>query len=912
MATVDGANRLLDLRIYRPGEPVVGPVTLGSGGGQLLTLELSPVDLEWASPQRPVEEAELAQVEVRRSTEAPSTQRGACGRCRIPSYGRLQQVTPGDRCLPLVHRARLYRPTTNGLEPRGPRDLAPLDLDTINAVQAALRIDWPGDCPSRPPPARDWSIRPISPTEQLWPARTFGQTVDGTVGVFGRELAGWFSLVGERGVMQGPTLPFRGEPWAAVATSSAGAPARFVVFSPGAVGTAAHLFTATAGGFTITDAELESPLPLTELVPTKARWHGDRLVIVGSFAGPTPRPAVLECQPTARGLRCAGPLIAPLIGCPGADPHLVDYTLTPRGVVAASADTFYYGSSLAEDARWSCSSVPEQTFLFDGPIPPRQVVRVGAVGSLGEHVFACVQPPRLQVLALLSFEADAALGPFDEQTPAWSQIYRRDDGQCREFVPWPIAGGDTLRADLGGLFLERSLAVDGEEASWFEQYVQLEAGGFRVTPNGPQQVPVSRLIHRTPGWTMGSVGWFVEPEPIGAGLLVRPDRSPWRLLWDVPPYDDMGTVVAREDDALAFNAFTDVLPLRITGLETGTPTVTRLVGIRPESFHRAPRESISGAVFDPSSGEVYVYGHQVTFDAEGGEEPDTRWIPFVRGLSANLERVTNLNLPLGAGDFLCDAAVLEPGRILIVGGSGALLEVFRGQARRVPINFDDPETAEVEEVPATYSDDIPRPHLYAISASGGVAWAVGRAGLVLRIHREGDGPDDRSLVAERVSLDRIGPQGLARPLDALPYFSHVIAAEASRVYVVAQRRPYTYTRGCAQLTRDREPADLAQVLVFEENPELGPTAQAMLGGRIPRRLVLHTDRAPESGILPEIAPSAAFLDGGEPVFLSWDGDLVYRDRSYPLPFTPLGADRSATGTLLIVGPTGRIAVGRPN
>jgi hypothetical protein len=905
MATVDDADRLLDLRFYGPGEPVAAPLTLGPGGGQLLTLELSSEDLEWATPRRPVEEAELAQVEVRRSTEAPSAERGACGRCGVPSYGRLQQVTPGDRCLPLVHRARLYRPGAGALAPRGPEDLEPRDQATITAVQAALRIDWPGACPSPPAPAADWSVRPISPAEQLWPTRTFGQTVDGTVGVFGRELAGWFTTGGQKGVMQGPNLPFRAEPWAAVATSSVGAPARFVVFSPGPVGTVAHLFTAVADGFTITDAELEGPLPFAELVPQKARWHGDRVVIVGSFSGATPRPAVLDCQPTARGLRCAGPLIAPLVGCPGADPHLVDYTLTPRGVVAASANTFYYGSSLAEDAQWSCSAAPDQNFAFDGPISPVQAVEIGAVGGLGERVFACVQPPNLPVLALLAFDADPALGPFDDQPPVWSQIYRRGDGQCREIVPWPITGGETVRADLGVLFLERKLGATDEEGDWTEFYSQNEAGGFRVTPNGPQQLPVLRLIHRTPGWTMGSVGWFVEPEPVGAGLLIRPDRNPWRLLWDVPPHDDMGTVVIRGDDALAFNAFTDALPLRISDLEGPSPQVERLTSLRPEDFMREGGESISGGVHDPLSGQVYVFGHQLAPD-------DQDWAPFVRAISAQLDVVSRINLPLGPGDFLCDAALLEPGRILLVGGNGALLEVSGTLARRVPINFDDPETAEIEEPPSTFSDAIPRPHLYSVSAAGGVAWAVGRAGLILRIRPEQDGSNNRSLIAERVSLDRIGPDGLGQPLSNLPYFSHVVAAEANRVYVVAQRRPYTSLRGCAQITRDREPADQPQVLVVEENPDLGPTAQALIGDQIPRRLVLHTDRLPNDGTLPELAPSGAFLDGGEPVFLYWDGSLAYRDRSFPLPFAPLGADRSPNGTLVIVGPNGRIAIGRPN
>lgn len=911
LATVGPDDRLLELKAFRPGEPVQAPVSLGSDGGQLVTLEVASADLEWAEPRRAVDLAELAQVKVRRSTEPADDERGACGRCGVPSFGRFQQVTPGDRCLPLIHRARLYRSEEGRLVARGPEALDTRDQTTVALVQAALRIDWPGPCRTRPAPAAAWTIRPVSPAGQLWPTSTFAQTVDGTVGVFGRGLAGWFTPSGEKAVLQGPNLPFAQEPTVAVATSSAGAAARFVVFSPGPTGTVAHLFTAEAGGFEVRDAVLEGPLPFRELVPHKARWHGDRAVIVGAFMGASPRPAVLDCQPTSEGLRCSGPLIGPSSGCPNADPVLLDYTFTPRGMVAASTDTFYYGGSLADDAPWSCSAVPDQEFVFDGPIPPVQAVGIGALGALGARTFACVQPPYLQVLALLAFDADPALGPFDDRPPVWSKIYQRDNGQCREFVPWPIVGGETLRVDVGVAFLERRLGATDQEGDWVEFQGQGEAGGFRMTADGPQQIPVQRLVHHTPGWTMGSVGWFIEPAPIGAGLLIRPDRSPWRLLWDVAPNDDLGTVVARRDDALAFNAFTDVLPLRIADFAAEAPTVTRLDALPRESFHRAPREFISGAVFEQVDGGVYVYGHQVTFDSDGREQPDSRWIPFVRVISPGLDRVTELDLPLGEGDFLCDAAVVEPGRLLFVGGTGALLEVSRGQARRVPIRFDDPETVEVEEAPATYRDAIPRPHLYSVSAAGGVAWAVGRAGLILRIRRERDGEGDPGLIAERVSLDRIGPQGLDQALDALPYLTHVVAAEANRAYVVAQRRPYSQLPGCALIARDREPGDRAQVLVIEENPDLGAEAQLRSGGGQLRRLVLRTDRLSADGRLPELAPSATFLDGAEPVFLYWSGTMTYRDRSFPLPFTPLGADRSPTGALLIVGPNGRVALGGP-
>ncbi len=869
----------------------------------LVSFALRPADFLHADGSA-VSAEQLNNLSVRVSTAPAEEGKGACARCIEPPASDLQVVHSGDACPPVLSGAVAYRADEGRLE-AVPADRADSDVqDVLQQVAGQLRFDWPGACAAQPldfVPQPAPAMRPISPPADPWPVHAVAQHADGTLGLF-TELRHSVHLPDGQ-TLRTDSEPTPGRPRAAVSLPAAGQGPRFLVaFDQAQLAkpelTDFRVFEVRDGQLRSSPAQLEGLAEPEGFQVSFATWlpagAGQRLALGGARGQ---RPELWFCDIAAQGLSCSASALSHA-SCEGVG-ALRGLLSSERGWFGV-AERAYVQAPAGPTApgQWRCHAPSAERILVrsdDDAIEVQPELR--SVGLIGRNLVVCAEPVDWDQRALI-LQAD--LGP---QTPfdGTALSFRLDAGasidraRCGEFSPPPeqldAAEPDRLRLDLMSFLMDiksdRSMQAVDDVA-----YRQQSLGR-----------PHTRLIQRAPGWLVQFTGWAIEPRALGAGIITRSAQADWQLLRGDAAVSDLVEVVAREDDLVAFPAFTNRPPYRIklSDAAPSTPDEFEVMTQEPASeLEGGIREGVQAALYDERSREIYVVGNdQVAPDGQVADTVDLAWRPFLRTLSPELTLTQDVPLPLQVGQYLCAGTRLADDAFIFVGGQGALIVYDGVRVRTLAVDYDDARTAEVEVAPRALNTGQAQPHFLSIDARDGVAWVGGDRGLVVRIAREriGTGIDWK---ARRIALSRVGPQGLRTPLLPVARFTHVVAHSPDHATFVAQRRPFFVDSGCAQVHRIRTLKDLGDLV------QIGP-AQAVGS---PWPLLWRTwPHADLFGDIPEFVSGGLQARSQSLLTFEWSGVIRGSDGvPQRLPFYPAAATRAPDGRWMVVGPNHRVAV----
>ena len=196
-------------------------------------------------------------------------------------------------------------------------------------------------------------------------------------------------------------------------------------------------------------------------------------------------------------------------------------------------------------------------------------------------------------------------------------------------------------------------------------------------------------------------------------------------------------------------------------------------------------------------------------------------------------------------------------------------------------------------------------------AAGGVGWAVGIDGLVLRVARERQAGVPR-WVARRVSLDRVAQDSLRIPFALRPRLTHVRALAPDHVVLVANRRTRLIGQGCPRVRQSRTTRDTSDIV------QITPTA----GWRQLEAAVAPGSAAPwplgfsswwpypaPDGFLPEIVPHGLVGERGGLSVVSWEDGVWREDGAVAgTPFYPTAVSYRDDLGWVLAGPNARVAV----
>lgn len=854
-----------------------------------------------------VTKEQLQQVAVRRSLAPAPADRGACGRCLEPPSGALQVVHSGDACPPLLSSGRVFTGQGGLLRPVVPGELDAQAQDLLRSVSEQIRLDWPGPCAfgqDEPPAQAPPQFVPISPSADPWPVWAVAQDASGALGLFTEGVQTVTLASGLR--LQTEAEPTSGRPISAVSLPRGAQDGlRFLVaFDHSATGqpeqTDYRLFEVRQGQLTSGPALLGGISSPEGFQAVFMAWRPvtdrSRLVLAGSRGS---RPALALCDAASEGISCEEVTFEDP-ACSEVGP-VRDLIVTPRGWFAVAERAFMQAASeVTGPGRWRCHDPGTQRIKVrddDDPIVAQPILR--SVGQIASRLLVCGEPVGWGDRAYLLESDLEGSRPFDGTPLNFSLDPGADyEGvRCGEFsTPSDLLGSpapDRVRLDLMSTLLDVS-AEGAREFVNFNEY-WAESLGY----------PWTRLVQRAPGWLVQHTGWAVEPRALGGAILTRSATTGWTKVRGEPAGSALIEVVARKDDYVAFNAFTDGLPLRIQLAADPQDTQAELqeVAQLPSSrWFKDVREGVEAALFDAANGQTYVIGNRhVASDGTIQDGVDLAWQPFLRRFSPELDAADDVPLALSPGHFLCDGAQLEDGAFVLVGGLGTLLLFDGQQVRKLSVDYDDPATEAVEVAPFAVNTGDPQPHFLAVHVSEGVAWVAGDRGLVVRVARERVG-GSVDWVARRVALSRVEPAGLRTPLAESARFTHVQALAPDHAVFVAQRRPVHVNIGCARPRRQRTLTDRADIV--EVGPARSPQADWPLVWRTWPHNALHGD-------LPELALGGFMAGPAGLMRIEWQGlARGGSGQTRALPFFPVAVTQGAGGRIVMVGPNLRVAVSK--
>ncbi|MCA9549843.1 MAG: hypothetical protein KC933_07400 [Myxococcales bacterium] len=863
-----------------------------------------------------VEELHGALARAAFDEDASQADRGACRRCQEPGAGNLQVVHAGDSCPPVLAQGQLYRGADGEVTALSADAMKPEDLEVFVAAQQSLRLEWPGACefPEEPGPLAampSWS--PVGPDDAPWPAWALAQAADGTVGVF---TEGPHTVVysDDRRLVSAGAPP--GRPRAAVAVPS-GAAARFLLVTDrrqeGAAASLAFLWVEDVQGELTTGPATLTGLAAPEALDVRAlQWvdtdAGRRLLLLGGRGG---RGVVVVCAQDGAGLTCTE---SALSGAVCADVGVVrSLVATRRGWLAVGPGGYAEAAvSGGSPTSWWCQRADKELLSVNANAPPELLaVQPVSVGALSDRAFVCLEVADLRDVALVFQAPLGADAPFEGAGLAWQSVNGGffEPVRCGEFSRDPDqlldAAPDRLRLDAATGLVD--VFADGTSAVVDQWAYRQRLGGD----------PITATLQRDPGWVLHRTGWAVEPEALGAAILtVGVDRA-YRHVYGRRDATAYNTVAPRADDFVAYNAFTDALPLRITPRpDASAPSGhgADLVAVEQDQtseLRLGPGEAVEDAQYDPATGELWLVGNSWVTAEGGSANSDRQWKPFFRRLSPGLEHARDVPVPLERGAFLCDITPLAPGLYLLAGGQGALLIYDGTSFLPVEVEYDDRDTEAVEVEPFEVNSGEPSADLLAVDAAGGVGWAVGIDGLVLRVARERQAGVPR-WVARRVSLDRVAQDSLRIPFALRPRLTHVRALAPDHVVLVANRRTRLIGQGCPRVRQSRTTRDTSDIV------QITPTA----GWRQLEAAVAPGSAAPwplgfsswwpypaPDGFLPEIVPHGLVGERGGLSVVSWEDGVWREDGAVAgTPFYPTAVSYRDDLGWVLAGPNARVAV----
>ncbi len=664
---------------------------------------------------------------------------GSCGRCLAPARDTPQVVNEGDACrVPPFVRGAIWQPSEGGFVCSGASDSTicsagpESDQQLIEEVRRQIFLDWPGPCACTGddpvPSLAEMEIRPISPVAAPEPINVYAQDDQGRIAGFSRNIATLWDPVAQVTSM----LPIRDWPVTVQHAIALRDGTGFVVaseeFNTG------YYDTFRFDRFLVDNGQLVGPELITSqhlAAPERMKYLGDHpdlpLYLIGHVRGNVGsfEPAVFAC--TDRTLACQQ---VGLTSCPDQRSlaFVLDLDILPNGAGFGLADhAFYYKDPNAPPLpnpspadTWRCWQNTSRTWPMrgGGTVKTREFASVGHAGNrilvCGHSETAACTP---DYAVVLSATVTASAGAVVD--PEWEMVYRGGDGsRCRDFMRVP-GHPEQTRLRLSGQVL-----------------VDFDGNGDVV-----QETNIGAQYGNVPGLTwiddMMLDGYTLLESNESQAYLREPDTSELTQIYGGPDRalaSYRSAVAIGEGDFLVFGNPQGILRARVMQSGGDFPAVDLRILADPTGV-LAAGDDLRDAVVD--SEETAASGMPVVMIA-GERAGDTLLLRTVIS-DTEIVRGTKLEPPASVDNLgavrIGEAAAGQ----FVVGLEGTrLLRVVGDQVTELAIDFDDPDTDEVEARPELGPDGCtgnPR-RLDAwrdIAGKNGVAWVAGANQLIFRV-----------------------------------------------------------------------------------------------------------------------------------------------------------------------------------
>lgn len=923
VATTSGSGaKLADVRQFVYSGRGSDNLAFTSAAGQpFFTFRLNTADFVRADGS-PIALNEFARVRVRLSSARldldpdPAKATGSCGRCLVPVRKMPPQiVNDGDSCtVPAFAAGALWSGSNGSYEPK----IDPASQRMIEEARQAIRIDWPHPCACSPRADAKrlaaLDIRPIAPGPAPWPLQAFAERdSDHLIAGFGDGVA--IAFAAGRATPQASALvDFGRKVDAAIALRSGD----FLVANQ-------KYNTLNMGGSNLdrfvvpTDGPdrgiISGPLPAAMRLEHVSRMKYLRQ----NESSPYPR-APLYLLGIARLATSYQPTIAActddmfqcasvrLTECAreAVDSALFDITIMNDGTgVAAAPNAIYYKaprpppeSNPDISDTWTCTQRQVAYEWVRGSPAGSRPTRVRgfrALGRAGNRLFLCGNQVVDQCADTRAVVLTATIGaePNTLPNPDWRILMTGGDRVlCHRFLDIP---GEPERTRL---LFNNGVTRDLDQTG---SVVQEGRIGTLFPPGAPPWFEISTLSPRS-----------ILMRTRENGVYVSDGRASFQRLYGSDRYEgsDYQAIVPTDTGFLAFgnpNGLVEVtVPKDAVGHKEGPPVTTRLTDWRGL---RKSGDSLRAAVIDSQRSREGT----IAIVVAGGNDSSGRLVPLLRRAFIGRDAATGSRTITdaqdvairGGPDGIAFVGLTEtaPGRFVITAEGTRIFELSGAEAAEVPIDFDAPDTPEVETKPVHEPSPCgggTAPFSWrAIDGANGAAWAVGELGLIVRI---------ASGRAERYIAPIEDTRGTSRPVNA--EWGAVRALCADRVLIGGQYP---------------EP-DLGALAGVWEVAHRGSTPGCTLSARPdPAAIVLDgllVRQVNETCIgFPNVvdirfAVPKSFLVDGPSVALVLDSGQIHRVQAMrterlKVPFSIESAAQNPNGHLLFGGTEARLAVGIP-
>ncbi|MBI2375656.1 MAG: hypothetical protein HYV07_16795 [Deltaproteobacteria bacterium] len=663
--------------------------------------------------------ADVDKVHPRRASDREAE--GACGRC--VHTGVSGQLIPGSSCPPSAE-VRAWSFGVPGLAPGALISKGSEEAKSIDSIRRALRLDRPGACPFEDvdlTAVRELELRFVHPRADAWPIDSIAIDDVGNAALFATSYAAYIDSAGQREERSGG-LPFVGRPTGAVPLESGS----FLVQSwEGTRDTEARL--------DVFDAELSD----SEVFP-----GGDGASTTGAFRTLSPAESAALGRRGEVTIFVAGRVnhdLASVALC-SREPGWSCGRLAPRGFLPLGVDHALSGSVISEGrllvgasngwASLGSRSVDGSWTWESHGVPEASGGWLTTSTVAGSRVLACADHLSEGVSRTLLLAAELDTWPV-----SWTRIYE-GIGECLTF----------FRTLGSGLHLLRRFA---------DELLEIDVATLEVT-----ELP----------W--GAIGWTSPPRLFsssGSHFLTALASGAFRgsSTATVALERVYGSDALDQRFLLPVRTGTDLIEVIDEALGSAVLGENGLSELPPRHNPVAPDHLVVFDAQSDPSGNVLTVGHRLPSQ-----------LADLRKIDAHRTETHVFDVGLPPRVRVLAAAALGPDAYVVIADEWRIFRLSGSDLEPVGLDWDDPSTPAVETAPELLrcpdyrvgAGEISERTWRAVGAAGGVAWAVGCGGVIMRIGSTGQ--------ATRVELPQEGGAS-----DRLADFTavHVLAPDRALV-----------------------------------------------------------------------------------------------------------------------------------
>lgn len=715
---------------------VVHPEDFMRDGGEISGIDRRELDVRLATEPSLFQQCRTGCISSFEPGEARNTcfstcndKPGNCGRCLVPATTSPQIVNDGDSCdMPAFAEGRFFRWKEGGGHEKSD---APQDLVALAEAHKKIRLDWAQSCACSNEASTqtfdNFSIRPISPPESVWNFEQYAENDRGVIAGARDRVAVAFDRVGPPVFTEFEDL--EADTRAMVALHNG----HFLLASESFIDRTGdgHRFDR----FIYQNGALLPPEQVARNLlarPITMKHFGVTanapLFLFGARAGTAQaEPGIFACNEDP--FSCTA---SPIVSDCRADAHRLfirDAVLLDNGVGVGISSAGVYlknrtpvGPDPTASDLWTCHQFPETNYLNTRG-ETILIEDLQQIAAIDNRVYLCATrrdppcEPWYPVILTATISADAKM-------PAWTIVAEGNNYQeCRSMLP--VRGDDSKM---------RVLFTNGE-------YVEVTATGTTSRARIQDLFPPG-----TPGFTdiraLESKNYLAKVRFNSA--YVSDGVTTFEKLLGPTQIHDGGyssVVPLPQGGFVAFGTPHEITRIRPRAVEEGSPPDAEVSYVAdPQQLFKSS-DAIRNAVLDTASSNA----SQTVIIGSGYSYRDNKTYPLVRrffldpdaSMIMNVEDVTIPDTFMGlAVDGIAETA---PDRFVAFTQETRLLNIVRGDAYEVEIDWDSVDTSETETRPARQPDrcppgNIPRLDAFRdIDGGGGVAWAVGTDGLILRV-----------------------------------------------------------------------------------------------------------------------------------------------------------------------------------